>query len=295
MGICILGMGDCANKSDSKAITNIKNINKSMTNMVSSTRQSSNVQSINTQSNTVEVVWPKDFTSADKKELILAGVYANNGCSFNNVQKMNASQKVSISLNLENKRSLQKQISSHLKAEQEQATKQKTEFLATSPSTANSYTEINQVIDNLVSTNIDDSVMQDLKQIMQNFQGNKLIIEGPIKCTDGKPYATNVQEMLVNQISESLTKALTGTTLAEAMASSAESSQKQKTEQESGGLTGFIKGLFEGLSSLISGPIMIIGLIVVVLAILAYVFRGTISKIAEKKTGVSGAFGRRRR
>jgi hypothetical protein len=277
MGICVVGMGDCGNKSDQKAITNITNINKSMTNMVSSTKQSSIIQSFNTQSNKVKITWP-NYPGFKR----MPGEYLIDGCTFDNIQTMNATQKVSISLDLSSTTNLQNQISSTLKADQAQATKQKTEFLATASNTSNNYTEINQVIDNLVSNNITNEVVQHLTQILKNFQGNELILEGPIICRDGKPYAKNKQEMLVTQISDTLTKAITGTTVANAISASATASQTQASDQEAAGATSFITGLldslFGGLSSVMTGPLIFLGIGLIAFVILAVVYKAVIAK-----------------
>ena len=67
----------------------------------------------------------------------------------------------------------------------------------------------------------------------------------------------------------------------------ADSKQVLKSEQ---------KGVIDALAGFFTGPLLIIGLIVIVLAVLGFVFKGTISKIAEKKAGAFGAmlFGRKK-
>ena len=104
--------------------------------------------------------------------------------------------------------------------------------------------------------------------------------------------------MIVKQLTDKLTKALTGTTVDNILSTSVENVNKTTQEGEAGGLTGLVKGFFDGLSGLMTGPFIIIGIIVIVLAILAYVFRGSISKILEKKAGAAFGkvlFGRKRR
>ena len=283
MGVCILGMGDCGSKTDNKSITNITNINKTMTNMVSSTSQTVKVTQINTQNMEVEVLAPPGYNASTWGPLI-------KGCSFKNNQTMNATQKVSVTLDLTSTKNLQTQIASSLKAENSNAVKQKTDFLQTASTSANNYTEVNQVIDNLVSTNIDDSVKNDLSQLMQNAQSNKLHIYGPVDC-GGKALSENVQQMLVTQISDTLTKALTGTTVSAALKADASASNKNVTDQEGGGLGSLMTSFFKGLGGLMTGPLMIIALIIVVALVGVFIFRKTLSKIAESKSGVS--FGKR--
>ncbi|NBW29563.1 hypothetical protein EBR37_04240, partial [bacterium] len=215
------------------------------------------------------------------------------GCTFVNNQSMNATQKVSVTLDLSSTTNLQKQVTTALQAANDTSTSQKVAFLQTASTTSNNFTSVNQAISNLVSTNITDEVKQDLKQLMDNAQNNNLDIEGPVECTKDNPtLASNIQNMLVSQISDTLTKAITGTTVAEAIKSETTIKNTTKTEQKGEGFASVISAVFSGLAGLMTGPVLIIMLIVVVGGIMLFVFRGTISKILEKKTGTS--FGRRR-
>ena len=273
MGYCFAGLGDCGSKSDNKAITNIKNINQTMTNMVSSNSQSIQATQINVQSVRIEVGGDMD------------------DCPLSVMQQMVANQTVKLTLDLKDTTSLKNQITTALKTENETAQKNKTEFLATASTSANNYTEVNQVIENIVSTNKVDELRVELKAFMSSLQEGVLIVKGNLKCR-GKPIVFS-QDMVTKQVVDMITQKITGTTLDNVLSTSVENKNTTKQEGESGGATGLIKGLFEGLSSFFTGPLIIVGIIVVVLAILAYVFRGSISKIAESKAGVS--FGRRRR
>jgi hypothetical protein len=271
MGICILGMGDCGNKTDVKSITNITNINKTMTNMVSSRSQTVRATQINTQNMLVEVLPPPGYNAVTWGPLI-------KNCSFKNNQTMDASQKVSVTLDLSDTAALQNQIASALKAASDTAIKQKTDLFQTASNNSNSYTNVNQVIDNLVSTNITNSVTNELKQLMKNAQNNSLKIYGPVDC-GGKTLSENTQKMLTSQISETLTKALTGTTLANVLKSSADSAIKNDVDQKGGGLTDFVKGVFEGLGSLFGSMYMIFIVIFIVIGVLLYMFRAPIMAV----------------
>jgi hypothetical protein len=268
MGLCILGMGECGNKTDVKSISNITNINKTMSNMVSTRSQSVRATQINTQNMKVKVLPPPGYDASTWGPLI-------KNCSFVNNQTMDASQKVSVTLDTTDTKALQNQVSSALKAASDTSVKQKTDLFQTAPNELNSYTSVNQVIDNLVSVNISDTVTSELKQLMKNAQNNSLEIYGPVDC-GGKTLSENTQKMLTSQISETLTKALTGTTLANALKSSADSEIKNTADQEGGGLTGFVKGFFEGLGSLLTGPAIIIGVIIVGLLAFVFIFKDSI-------------------
>jgi ABC-type thiamine transport system substrate-binding protein len=52
-----------------------------------------------------------------------------------------------------------------------------------------------QVIDNLVSVNISDTVTNELKQLMKSAQNNKLVIDGPVECAPGTSLVQNTQKI----------------------------------------------------------------------------------------------------
>jgi hypothetical protein len=273
MGICILGMGDCGNKTDVKSITNITNINKTMTNMVSTQSQTVSATQINTQNMKVEVLPPPGYNAS-------WGPLLKNCTSINN-QTMDASQKVSVTLDTKDTKALQNQVASALKAASDTAIKQKTDLFQTASNDSNNYTNVNQVIDNLVSTNITSSVTNELKQLMRNAQNNSFKTYGPVDC-GGKSLSENTQKMITSQIAEVLTKALTGTTLENALKSSADSAIKNDIDQKGGGLTDFIKGVFEGLGSLFGSMYMIFIIIFIVIGALLYMFRAPIIAIFKR-------------
>ena len=132
--------------------------------------------------------------------------------------------------------------------------------------------------------------------LMKNLQKNKFKVGGNLNCK-GQPMVLT-QTMLTSQIVDTITKALTGTTISNTTNTSSDTSNKTAVDQKGGGISdltdsifsgisGVFGSIFSGVSSIVKGPIIVIGVIVVLLAILAYVFRGSISKIAESKAGVS--------
>ena len=226
MGVCIVGMvGDCGNKSSSSFASNVSIINQAMTNMVSSTSSSSTVHNFNVQNNSIEIVLPPDYTYKTH------GPPSKN-CVFSNVQNMNASQKVSVSLDVNNIKDLRKQISTALKTENDQAVKQKSAFLQTASNSSSTATTVNEAISNLVSTNISESVRLELKTLLDNAQNNNLKIPGPVECSKENPtLSSNIQNMVSSQIVDSITKALTKTTLSEVMGTTSDIKNKGKNDE----------------------------------------------------------------
>jgi hypothetical protein len=269
MGVCILGMGDCGSKSDNKSVTNIKNINQTMTNMVTSTSQSIKATQITVQSVRIEVGGDMD------------------DCPLSVSQKMIANQTINLTLDLKDTTSLKNQITTALKTENETAQKNKTEFLATASTSANNYTEVNQVVENLVSTNKVDELRVELNAFMSSLQEGVLIVKGNLKCR-GRPIVFS-QDMVTKQVVDMITKKITGTTLENVLETQVENVNKTKQEGESGGATGLVTGVLDSIGGIISGPFKYIGI-----AIVAIVLLGIIAKmIMSKRTPAS--FGRRRR
>jgi hypothetical protein len=293
--VCILGMGSCGNKSSSAFTTNVSLINQAMTNMVTNTSSSTSVTTFNSQSNNITVLPPKGYDYRTWGPLV-------KGCTQKNEQTMDSSQRVSVSLDVSSTKNLQKQISNALTAQNDKALKQKSDFLQTASNVSDTATTVNQAISNLVATNISDSVTNSLKVLLTNAQKNKFTMYGPVECTKENPYlSTNTQKLVSSQIVDTITKALTSTTLKDVMATTSDIKNKEETEQEGKGLSSLIDSVFKGISGIFSSVafaiIAPIIAIVIIIAILMFVFKGSISKIAEKKAGVSFGkwlFGRKR-
>ena len=283
MGFCLAGMGECGNKSSNEFTSNVSIINQTMTNMVSSTSNSSIIHNYNVQNNAVKLTRPPGYT----------GVNAKN-CTFLNNQQMNATQKVSVSLDVTSTKNLQNQISNALKTANDTAIKQKTAFLQTASNESSTATTVNEAISNLVSTNISDEVRNSLDVILNNAQNNDLTIEGPIECTKENPYiSSNIQNMLSSQIVDSITKALTGTTVSNLTETTSDISNKNDVDQEGEGITGFLKEL----GKLFTGSMTIIAVVVIVVAIIgAIVFFVFIKGGSKSPVAAFGAmlFGRKK-
>jgi hypothetical protein len=261
MGICVLGAGDCGNKSSSSYTTNVSLINQTMTNMVTSTKDSTIVKSFNTQN----------------IELDVGGDLID--CPITMDQSMDVSQKVSISLNVSSTKALQNQVEQALKQSNETAVKQKTDMLQTASNESSTATTVNQAISNLVTTNITDSVTKELSTLIETLQNGKFKIKGNVDCK-GKPLMFT-QKMLVTQVVNTLTKALTGTTLSNVVQNKADVKNKTTVDQEGGGIGSVIGSIFSGIAGIFSGPFKYIGICVIALAVIGLI--GGVIKMAMTK------------
>ena len=278
MGICILGCGDCGNKSSAEFKSNVSVINKAVTNMVSNVSQSTNVQTFNSQD--IHLEFKGDLTD----------------CPITSTQTMSANQTVKVSLDVTNKKNLQNQVTNALITSNKSAINQKSGFLQTASNSASTATTVDEAISNLVDTNISDTVYQGLSQMMSNLQNKTMVFYGNMDCK-GRTLVFG-QDMLVSQIADALTKALTGTTLSTINNTTSNIENVSSSDQEGKGVSeaiaalfkgiaGVFSSIFKGIGDMVSSP----GMIIMVLIILA-----VIGFIGYKKMQSSGmAFGRKRR
>ena len=109
-----------SNDSSAEFNSNVSIINQTMTSMATNTSNSTTVHSFNVQNNAVTVTRPPGFTGINMKN-----------CTISNNQVMNATQKVSVSLDVSSTKNLQNQIKNALTTSNDNAVKQKAGFLQT--------------------------------------------------------------------------------------------------------------------------------------------------------------------
>jgi len=248
-------------------------LNKSMTNLV--TKNTNSASARNSNSNNFRI------TIGEKGDV--------QGCNLDLTQKINAKQAVKVMAKFASVADLKSQMKSALQNSVDQSSQSTQAALATSIGVQNSKQEINQKVTNIVDTNITNETLNEVNGFLDNVNNGVLEIKGKWSCASTGGKIVINQGIVSDQLVELLSDAMIGNTIATTTdtEAKAESKQVQKSEQ---------KGVIDAFAGLLSGPIMIIGLIVVVLAVLAFVFKGTIAKIAEKKAGAFGAmlFGRKK-
>jgi hypothetical protein len=237
-------------------------INKSITNMVSKSTNSASAKNVN--ANMFR------FTNGKGGETI--------DCDIKVGQSIKAKQGIKVMAKFKSLADLQTQLKTALKNSVDQSSELEQKSLATTIGVQNSKQSINQKISNIVESSITNETLNTVNGFLDNLNKYHFINYGKIKCSPGQKIQADqsiVSEQLVELLADSIIENVTSTkTDSDA---SAESEQSSKLKQS---------GLLSDLGNLLSGPFMIIGLVVIVLAILAYVFRGSISKIAERKAGV---------
>ena len=235
-------------------------INKSITNMVSKSTNSASAKNVNANM----------FRFTNRGDTI--------GCDIKVGQSIKAKQGIKVMAKFKSLADLQTQLKTALKNSVDQSSELEQKSLATTIGVQNSKQSINQKISNIVESSITNETLNTVNGFLDNLNNYHFINYGKITCSPGQKIQadqTIVSEQLVELLADSIIENVTSnTTESDA---SAESEQSSKLKQS---------GLLSDLGTLLSGPFMIIGLVIVVLAILAYVFRGSIAKIAERKAGL---------
>ena len=168
---------------------------------------------------------------------------------------------------------------------------QTSQALATVTNNSSTATNINQAIGNMVGNSVTESTVQELKAILKNVQNNNIIIDGPVVCTKENPFLIdNIQNIVSEQIANFLTSVVTNRTVEDIKSVLSDIDIDNTIKQKAGGLAEVITSLFDGLAKLLSMPFVILGIIIFVLVIMVYVFKGFIFK---KKTDTKFGYKRR--
>ena len=243
-------------------------LNKSVTNMVTTNTNIASARNSNANSFTVKIGEKGDISD----------------CNFKFGQKINAKQAVKVMAKFQSEADLQTKMKTALKNSVDQSSSSTQAALATSLNCQNSKQEINQKVSNLVETNIKNETLNQVNGFLDNLNNGTLEILGKWSCAKSGGVIEINQDIVSDQLVELLSDALIGNKITNETdtSASADSKQKQKSDQ---------KGVIDALGGLMTGPLMIIALIIVVGIIGVFIFRKSISKIAESKAGVS--FGKR--
>ena len=254
--------------------------NTAVTNVVSNTGSSLGATSIAANNFTFTVGPPVVLVEASQYGPAIVVTPSCRYCNIESSQSLNSSQKTSLNAAITDQKTLTNELTTSLQQKASQLSDSAQGSLATTLSCQNNSASINQAISSRVENNITTNVMTTLRTFLSNANNGTITILGNADHSVFK----NAQTLISSQVSDLLVKAITGVDIKNVSNVSGvqSASQTNKSVQT---------GLLQDLAGLLQGPFIIIGIIVIVLAILAYVFRGSISKIAEKKAGVS--FGRR--
>jgi hypothetical protein len=251
------------NGSSSQQRLSFDTLNSTVTNVVTSKTDSSTVKIDNINSFTGDIVFGPS-TDLDN-------------CSFDFSQSIDSKLTLYKMTVFNSKVDLKTQLKTAVDATL--ATKNATEqgAFATALNVTNSKQSISSTVKNLIENNISDSTYAQFNAGVNNLNEKKgFLWNGKCKNSVIKLSQQIISEQFVSLLTDAITSTLNMTEIENGQKGGA--SSENKTKQQ---------GAIDALAGLLQGPFLIIGLIIIVLAILAFVFRKTISKVAEKKSGVS--------
>jgi hypothetical protein len=289
-------MGSASSKTTNQAFTSVS---KSVTSVMTSQEQETTVVQEN--SNNVEVIVGKEGKVT--------------GCDLEIGQSITSTSSIKAMSTFTNTKDLQDKLKAAVDNTVKNSDAVTQGAFSTALNVSNSKTNISQSITNIIEKNITDKTTNKLNSIIKNMNNAKLLIEGQWSCGPKGTIEINqaiVTQQLTDIVMEALTKNISTSEVAVTAAQKVENETKV-TQQgaidavgdaggkliDSAGTAG--SKLIGAAGMAMLGPLFLIFGVVIVGAVIMYVFRGTISNIAEKRLGFSAAavkaafgFGKRR-
>ena len=241
MGVCVLGMGECGSSSTTVNNMTSTTVNQILTNMVSSTSQSVKATQITIQNASID----------------MPGAIIKDSNNIGNIQQSaSATQTVTVNLDLTSTKNLQNQVATALKAKVSNSTEQKQGFLTTQSTDSNTTTNINEFINNLTSTNITDSTVQEIKTFMSNTQNAPILNMKGIIVDKGSNIGNITQTIVSSQIVNILMKALKVQATNNNISNTIDNDVTNVTKQENSGLGGMITDIIGKITGLVGGAML---------------------------------------
>jgi len=236
---------------------------------------------ISNQTNTEDIVISAGNTMGD----ITFGEHADiSNCTIDLSQELRSNTDIYSTTKFKDLNDLKDKIKSALDTKIDDSEKVDQEAFATALNVEVDKNEIKSKGHDLVELNITSNLLKKLNDSIKatNVRGN-VVFDG--KCKDGTINMSQkiYQEHLVNTITDALAKN-TGSTDQDSSQTGDSSDDSQTTQK---GASDFARSVGDAISNIFKGPVVVICIAIVVLAILAFIFRKSISKIAERRTGVS--------
>lgn len=138
-GVCILGMGDCGSKSESRTTVTTEVTNKTVSNYLSSKAASASAQATNINDMNVKIS------------------KIGGGCDITLGQKIDSKVKALASIDSTDTKTIRDKVKTDLKAQVDQAAAAKSGMFATTSNSAKTSADYKTKIDNIVETNMTDT------------------------------------------------------------------------------------------------------------------------------------------
>lgn len=256
--------------------TAIDILNQTMTTLVTNNISTGNATTVN----------------ANRLKINLEGATISN-CNMNIQQNITADQTVQVMAKFTSTADLQAQMNTVMQDKVNQTNGSQQGALVAALNVQSTKASINERIQNIVNTSITNNTLNSVNGFLDNVNQNTLNMKGvTYTCTNGEGGITLLQNIISKQTASLLADTIISAVSSTSISSQASSDSDQGNTSKQEGIIDAFSGVIKAFSSFFTGPLMVIGIIIILMAVLAYVFRGSISKIAEKKAGVS--FGKRR-
>ena len=233
-GVCILGMGDCGAKSESKSTIDTETLNKSVSNFLSEKAASAGASATNI------------------NEMVIKIGKLKGGCDIDASQKINSTVKALASIDSVSTKDLQNTIKNSANAQIDQAAQAKTGFFATAASDSKTVSDYKNKVSNIIETNITDKQKSDAFASVFNKNTKQLTID---ECGDG-PGATNSAKLNASQniqsdlVAQALVKSVSTDIQKLDAVNTTTTTVSQKAEAKSSGLDDVIAAIFKGLTGI---------------------------------------------
>ena len=263
-GVCVLGMGDCGSKSESKSTIDIETLNKSVSNFLSSKAASATASAVNINS-----------MSLDFGEL-------SGNCDIDATQSITSSVKALTSLDSVSTSELQNTIKTAADAQIDQAAQAKSGFFATAPSDAKTVSDYKKKVSNIVETNITDTSKADAMASVYNKNDKSIKIKS---CSDNVKIKAS-QNIVSDLVAQSLLKSVSSSLQTLDATDTTSVGVSQAATAKSSGLDDVIASIFAGLTS-IYGIIACVIIVIIIGVGCAFMMLGGEAKNAVGKAAAA--------
>lgn len=231
MGVCILGMGDCQTRSETKTSIDASALTSTITNTITKVSQSTTASSMNL--NTVKIVVGRDTAA---------------GCDIGVKQSINSETIASGTLKQGGMTEIKRDIVNGLKSQIDQSAAA-TSQLGGGQSSASNTTDIKSHVENLIETNITDETYNSALSESLSKNAGELYIGRDCKAK------INFDQNIVSQVTAiNLLDKVQEVLSSDSVVNKFEADVKQTATAKSEGLAGLVTSLFDGVAKVLGVP-----------------------------------------
>jgi hypothetical protein len=231
-GVCVLGLGDCGSKTESRTTVTTDITNKTVSNYLSSKASSASAQATNINDMNVKIS------------------KIGGGCDITLGQKIDSKVKALASLDSTDTKTIRDKVKSDLKAQVDQAAASKSGMFATTANSAKTSADYKTKIDNIVETNMTDS--QQTTAFASVYNKNNMTLDlGECSGDAINRAKINASQNIASDLEATAMLKNVSTAIQEyEKSNSSTTDTKQTSTATGGGLEDVIKAFFEGYGTI---------------------------------------------